>query len=155
MKKLLTIMTLLWTFSIALTACSSVEGNQGGASSFANEATEQATKATAVPVGAIIESYRAPADVVEIDMTEEDPSNDEIKFEYDDEGKISGCRYQIDGTDVYVGYSYKDDYVEMFGFIGDIVVADDIFYISNFDSSQGFVEYEGYYFKGVAPVVEN
>ena len=93
--------------------------------------------------------YQAPANVVEIDADAEDPSNDNIRFVYDDVGRVAQCYYEIDGQQIYVGYTYGDGYAQIYAFMGDFVVADEeISLPGEYDASVGFASSHGYYFKG-------
>ena len=100
-------------------------------------------------MGAIISSFKAPGLVVEVDLTKEDPSNDQIKFDYDKQGRVSGCTYKIDGRDTYVGYTYKKNEVDVYAFIGDVSVFHKTYKIVKSDSSLGFTDCEGFYFKNL------
>lgn len=96
-----------------------------------------------------ISTYRAPAEVVEIDLTAEDPSNADIRFVYDELGRVSICYYKINGQVVSVNYNYQDDYVQIFAFMGEFVTADEKIELpGEFDASAGFSQIDGYYFKG-------
>lgn len=96
-----------------------------------------------------ISTYRAPAEVVEIDLTAEDPSNADIRFVYDELGRVSICYYKINGQVVSVNYNYQDDYVQIFAFMGEFVAADEMIDLpGEFDASEGFSKIDGYYFKG-------
>lgn len=92
--------------------------------------------------------YEVPVNVVQIDLTAEDPSNDAMKFVYDDMGRVSQCYYKIDGTEIYINYEYTDNQVHIYGFSGSIVAAEENFTLPSFDKSVGFSAYNGYYFKG-------
>lgn len=104
---------------------------------------------TTVPFEEILSEYKPPADIIEISPSEEDPSNEEIKFEYDDSGRISKCYYDINNLDMYQAYSYTDDSVHIYTFSGSIIIDDITFEVEAYDESIGFLEYNGYYFKNV------
>ena len=96
-----------------------------------------------------IEAYRPPAEFIKIDMTSNDPSTDSIQFQYDELGRVSQCYYKIDNEDIYLSYSYEGTQIQIYGFSGTIVVEDKKLEAKGeFDASLGFVEHEGYYFKG-------
>lgn len=84
-----------------------------------------------------------------IDLSKDDPSNDDIQFEYDEEGRIISCAYKSDGHEFLVGYNYRDGKVEVYAF-SNVTVADYRLYepSSEFDKSVGFFEQDGYFFKG-------
>ena len=96
-----------------------------------------------------LSAYKKPADVVSIDLTEDDPSNDEIRFVFDNEGKVTQCYYNIGDQQVYVNYTYKDGSVQIYAFMGEVLVADETIEISEYSAEKGFSSIEGYYFKGV------
>lgn len=141
MKKIL-LLFLVFAAAAQLVSCS------GGKNS-ADQSAENTPTATAVPMGAIISSFKAPGEVVKVDLTKDDPSNDQIKFDYDKQGRISGCTYKIDGRDTYVGYTYKKNEVEVYAFIGDISVYNKTYKIVESDSSLGFTDCDGFYFKNL------
>lgn len=92
-------------------------------------------------------AYKKPADAVSIDLTKDDPSNDDIRFVIED-GKVTQCYYNIGEQQVFASYSYKEDgTVEIYAFMGEILVADDIVEIPNEISEESFMEIDGYYFK--------
>ncbi len=97
-----------------------------------------------------ISEYKAPAELVSIDMSKEDPSNDYIKFVYDTDGKISQCYYKIGDNLVTVSYVYEDGGAELYAFIGDGILAADeeIELLSDYSPEKGFTVIKGYYFKG-------
>ena len=142
MKKIL-LLFLVFAAAAQLISCS------GGTNSADQSAAQNTPTATAVPMGAIISSFKAPGEVVKVDLTKEDPSNDQIKFDYDKQGRISGCTYKIDGKDTYVGYTYKKNEVEVYAFIGDISVYNKTYKIVESDRSLGFTDCDGFYFKNL------
>ena len=96
-----------------------------------------------------VDAYRPPSGLIDIDLNADDPSNDKIVFVYDAEGRLWQCYYAIGENDVYLSYSYDGNSIQIYGFIGSIVVADESFEAkSNYDTNRNFVEYQGYYFKG-------
>jgi len=96
-----------------------------------------------------VEAFVPPADMFNLDLRTDDPSNDDIHFEFDSEGRISGIVYSIDDYRVVLSYSYDDLSIQIFGFIDSIVVADvQLVASSGFDDTLGFIEYRGYYFFG-------
>lgn len=149
MKKFIGASVLLCFAVLVLVACSGCTDNQdknnGNLAVVQENSTEDPSH---IYMGAIIQSFKEPAKVVNVDLNKEDPSNEQIKFDYDEDGRVAGCKYKIDGTDVYIGYIYKENQVDLYGFIGDVVVSDETFDISEYNSNTGFCEHAGYFFKG-------
>lgn len=54
------------------------------------------------------ENFRAPAEVIAIDTSLEDPSNDDIQFKYDSRARISSCTYDVNDMTYDQTYSYND-----------------------------------------------
>ena len=95
--------------------------------------------------------YEKPVDVAGIDRTAEDPSNEVLTFNYDKEGRVTGCNYVLDGHQIAIVYTYNDDEntVQLTAFSDDIVAALEEYDLPGaFDATLGFTEYEGYYFRG-------
>ena len=55
--------------------------------------------------------YKTPAQFVSIDKNGEDPSNEQIRFSFDESGRVSQCRYNIDEHEIYLNYTYTDSTV--------------------------------------------
>lgn len=55
------------------------------------------------------EAYLPPAEVYDIDTSANDPSNEHIRFTYDDRSRIISCHYEIDGKAYQQDYIYYDD----------------------------------------------
>ena len=94
------------------------------------------------------DAYKVPAEVVSINTNAEDPTNEEIRFVYDEEGRISQCYYAIDGEEVYVGYNYQDGAVQIYAFMGEFLVGAEKIELPEYDASVGFTAVNGYYLKG-------
>lgn len=94
-------------------------------------------------------SYQPPADIIDIDLDSEDPSNDDIRFEYDEQGRISKCYYQANNIDVYQSYIYENNSVQIFSFNDSIVIGDVFFENVEYDENAGFSECDGYYLKNI------
>ena len=127
--------------AVLLVGCSSNNTKQ-------NDTTPSPSANTSVERSEV-EAYRPPSNVIKIDLKVDEPSNSQITFKYDDEGKISQCYYKIDNTEIYLSYTYDGNKIQIYGFSGSIVVADEVFEAkADFDPTSGFVEYKGYYIKG-------
>ena len=151
MKKILlfVLCTLLAIAALGGCADRQTDGGSDAPSTSASALPDNAGSYADADVEIDISAYRAPADVVEIDTDKEDPSNDAIRFVYDDEGRVSQCYYEIDGEPVFVSYAYKDGSVQIYAFMGELVVADEIITLpGEYDASIGFTSSNGYYFKG-------
>ena len=97
-------------------------------------------------------AYVTPAEIVTLDLTQEDPSNDVMRFEYYADGSIKRCCYQISGYDVIVSYNYDGD-ATLHAFLvtegTETEVATKVFRdVGSYDPAVGFSVHEGYYFKG-------
>lgn len=92
--------------------------------------------------------YKTPVDVVKIDLTVSDPSNDQIQFSYDENNRITRCQYQVDGHSVKLSYSYSGNNVQIYAFSDDYVAADELFTVNSYDTNAGFTSHNGYYFCG-------
>ena len=101
---------------------------------------------TEAPLPAVVK----PVDAGKVDLTKADPSTDDVKFSFDDEGRVISIDYKKGDLLYVVGYNYKDDgTVEAYLFC-DAYTLDFVKYKTSgeFDKKAGFVEYEGYYFNG-------
>lgn len=93
--------------------------------------------------------YETPAQCVLIDMNKDDPSNEQIRFSFDELGRVSQCRYNIDEHEIYLNYTYTSSTVQILAFSDSIVAADETFDLpGDFDPNINFIEYNGYYFRG-------
>ncbi len=101
----------------------------------------------------MLKKFEPPANTIKIDMEAEDPSNDEITFTIDGEGKIQNYTYTVNGIKVLMTYDY--DYPEegklwALAFSEDgTVIGEKTFSFNRSENAKGFSEYEGYYFKGI------
>jgi len=130
-KALLAILCLVLSVCL-LTAC----GNGVSESQNTNEPTGGA-------------EYRPPAEFINIDLTADDPSDNQISFKYDDEGRVSECYYMVGDLEIYLSYSYEGKSIHIFGFSDGVVVADETFQaITDFNPDVKFEKYNGYYFNG-------
>ncbi|MBR1738818.1 MAG: hypothetical protein IJ737_00860 [Ruminococcus sp.] len=95
--------------------------------------------------------YLKPADAFDIDLTADDPSTEDVKFVYDDEGRVVSIAYLVNGKQILVSYNYESaDTVTVIAFADDTVAAMFDLPLPSFDPTAGFTEHEGYYFKGYA-----
>ena len=118
-----------------------------------NDSTEQSDNGSkSLSVEKMIENFEPPANIVSVDMTAEDPSNDEIVFTFQEDGKIQNCVYRMNGEKVMVTYGYdtmEKGQIWVLAFSEDsTVIAEESFNYSENEES-GFTEYNGYYFKNV------
>lgn len=91
-----------------------------------------------------------PADAGKVDLTKADPSTDDVKFTFDEEGRVLSIEYKKGDLLYVAGYNYRDDgTVEVYLFC-DAYTLDFVKYKPSgaFDKNAGFVELEGYYFNG-------
>jgi len=144
MKRLLMLSAVVLVFLVVLSGCENGQG-QGqriGTTAQTPELTESGERSE-------VEAFVPPADLFNLNLRTDDPSNDDIHFDFDNEGRISRVVYSIDDYRVVLSYSYDDLTVQIFGFIDSIVVADvQLVASSGFDDTLGFIEYRGYYFFG-------
>ena len=102
-----------------------------------------------------------PEDVAgKLDLKKEDPSNDNVKFSFDEEGRVIECAYTKGDNSFYVGYTYRDGEVDVNTFVtdkdGNAFTVDSRSYKTGaFDKSAGFTEKDGYYFNGFKTLEEN
>lgn len=110
-----------------------------------NSETTQSSKS----ISELVSSYQPPAKSFDVDTSKEDPSNDDIRFEYDNKGRISKCYYEVNDIEVSQAYIYTDDTVQIYAFNGSIVIDDITFDNVSYDENTGFNECDGYYLKNV------
>ena len=150
MKKIFLLASIIM-LCLSLAACSSGSSFRSGTS--LNDSTEPSDNSDkSLSVEEMIENFEPPANIVSADMTAEDPSNDEIVFTFQEDGKIQNCVYRINGEKVMVTYGYdtmEKGQIWVLAFSEDsTVIAEESFnYSENEDS--GFIEHNGYYFKNV------
>ncbi len=147
MKKGLLFMAVVLMASLALCGCS---GSQNGGGTGKTDSAQQTVNQSESSGEVDLSAYQKPADAVRIDLTKDDPSNDAMRFVYDEEGKVSQCYYTVGDQQVYVNYTYKDGCAQIYAFMGDVLAADETIAISAYDAEKGFTAIEGYYFKGVS-----
>ncbi|MBQ7670631.1 MAG: hypothetical protein IJS45_07920 [Clostridia bacterium] len=136
MKKLFGIILLIAVMISALTlsSCGLIGSSQS---------TETTTTAAPVPLVTPAEAAKG------ININKDDPSTDDVKFTFDDEGKLVLIEYKSGDYDYVASYNYRDGNVEVYLYGGDQVV-DFLLYepSSEFDASLGMFEQDGYFFKG-------
>ena len=114
------------------------------------DAQQEETKETEDTAEALV----TPAEVAgDIDLTAKDPSNDNIKFYFDKEGRIESCEYKKDDVTYLVSYTYTGRKICVFNFGNDTVVDYREFKVyKDFDPAVGFVMSKGYYFNGFSSI---
>lgn len=148
MKKIIYLIALI--LMLALVACGCSGNKDSNRNDAANSGQETANRSENNGNEVDISVYKKPADTVSVDLTKDDPSNDEMRFVFDDNGKVTQCYYNIGDQQVYVNYTYKDGAVQIYAFMGEVVAADELIEISEYDAEKGFTVIDGYYFKGVS-----
>ena len=95
MKKIFLLASII-ILCLSVSACSSGSSFRSGTS--LNDSTEQSDNGSkSLSVEKMIENFEPPANIVSADMTAEDPSNDEIVFTFQEDGKIQNCVYRMNG----------------------------------------------------------
>ena len=79
-----------------------------------------------------------------------DPSGDNLRFVYDETGRIVKCYYYSNNQEVYLNYTYNDmGWVKIYGFIGETLVANETVNLNgDYNPDVGYSVCNGYYFKG-------
>lgn len=100
--------------------------------------------------------FLPPAYITDINFSSDDPSNNEIRFSYDSQGRITDCYYDIADETVYQSYTYSDNCVKILTFSDSTVIDEAYFEYDSDNEDIGFVELDGYYFKGICfePITE-
>ena len=165
MRKKFLLLLSVFMISVSLAACSSDtvindSGNQNDNTAIENSNSENAAvndseksdNNSSLSVEEMIDSYEPPAETISIDINADDPSNDEIVFKFQEDGKIQNCVYWVNGIKVMVTYGYdqpEKGQIWVLAFSEDgIVIGEDTFNYSESEGS-GFSEHNGYYFKDV------
>lgn len=156
MKKIIiSIVVIAFCFAVVLCGCSTTTGNtditnnNSQSENIQQTTDDNSSSQASSDINDLTSSYQPPADIIDIDLDSEDPSNDDIRFEYDEQGRISKCYYKVNDIDVYQGYIYENNSVQIFSFNGSVVIGDVFFENVVYDENAGFSEYDGYYFKNV------
>ena len=129
----------------------STAGTKSNSSSSAASGSSSASESTAASESgedSVDLSFVKPSKAVSPDLSKSDPSDDSIKFLFDDKGRVASYKYKADQKEYMVTYTYKDDTkkIDIYGFSGDIVVAEEHFDMPDFDDTQGFAEKDGFFF---------
>jgi len=177
MKKNIAIILCVVLIALSLSACSfdigkvlpgNKNGNKGGnasnnsssdnsgnnASGDSQSGTEPGTEIPTNPAGFVdssyaVEVFRTPANPENTLNSVADPSGDNLRFIYDETGRIAKCYYYEGGVEVYLNYKYGDAWVEIFGFIGETLVCDEVIQLpGEFNPDVGISSVRGYYIKG-------
>lgn len=127
---------------------SSSSAASGSSSASESTAVSESTAASESSEDSVDLSFVKPSKAVSPDLSKSDPSDDSIKFLFDDKGRVASYKYKADQKEYMVTYTYKDDTkkIDIYGFSGDIVVAEEHFDMPDFDDSQGFIEKDGFFF---------
>ena len=59
------------------------------------------------------EQFLPPAQAVKLDLSQDDPSNDDIKFTYDSHGRIANCTYKANNKAYRLDYNYHKSDVDI------------------------------------------
>lgn len=176
MKKILAIILCVSIIALSLSACSipffnknggssnensnnsgnsqssdvSNSGSGGSSSGGDNSQNETPTNAAGfVDSQVALNAYTTPADPSNTLNSVADPTSDSMRFVYDEYGRIAKCYYQANGQEVYLVYQYGEAWVQIFGFIGETLVAEQVIQLhGEFNSEIGFSVVNGYYIKG-------
>ncbi len=112
---------------------------------------EETSGASDEALEALMDVFQTPVQFASIDLTADDPSNDVIRFEYDEQGRINTCTYEIEDKLVVAVYSYKEQTVNITTLISNWIVADETIELpGDYDPVLGFSAVQGYYIKGYA-----
>ena len=125
--------------------------NDSGNSWFGGEDT---TEIPTNPDGFVDSSYavqvfETPANPENTLNSVADPSGDSLRFVFDETGRIAKCYYTVNGVEIYLNYKYGEAWVEIFGFIGETLVCDEVIQLpGEFNPDVGISSVRGYYIKG-------
>ncbi len=152
-KSSIIIAVITFCFIFMLCGCNTdktaVTNNSSQSENIQQTTSDNSSSQTSQEINDLVSAFKPPAEVFDINLSKDDPSNDDIRFEYDDKGRISQCYYKVNDIDVYQGYIYKDNAVQIYSYSGSIVVGDALFENAVYDGNKGFSEHNGYYFKNV------
>jgi len=160
MKKFLVI-TLISVFLLSLAACNTEKEKDAPSNTVVPEivtdsdsGSEDADDGDVVDIiidessddSDYLPEFIPPAEEGETDVI----SDESIEFDYDDNGRISMCYYEIDGNEVYQSYLYSDSTVGIYTFYGDVVIDVAEFPYAADDADAEIMVKDGYYFKGIS-----
>lgn len=93
--------------------------------------------------------YKKAPELYEVDLTQYDPSNKDVRFRIDDEGYLMSYMYNMGDHEILVNYSYQGRNITIFAFDGSEIIDTQIFVAaSDFDKDLPMIEYRGYYIRG-------
>ena len=160
MKKIIVLMICVLALAIVFACCGSRKTGTTGTSDTAaaseqtgsSDASGASGESGADESAGYADGYIPPESAIEIDISEDDPSTDDVTFVYNPDGRVAQCYYKLDGDDVYVNYTYDDENnrAQIFAFKGAGMLVDNktIELPGAYDSDAGFSLIDGYYFKG-------
>jgi len=178
MKKLIAIILCVVLIALALSACSipfigsknggssnnGSNGNNSGSSQSDNSGNSGSGNSSdgeniqiEIPTeeGGFVEPeyatdhYQPPANPDNTLNSVADPSGENFRFIYDESGKIAKCYYTENGMEVYLNYVYGQGWVEIYGFIGETLVCDEVIQLpGEYNPDVGLSVVRGYYIKG-------
>ena len=175
MKKIIAIILCITLLALSMTACSinigkkdsdkngsgksgsnnsssDNSGNNNGGNSQSD--VEPGTEIPTNPAGFVdssyaVEVFKTPANPENTLNSVADPSGDNLRFVYDEMGRITKCYYYEGGVEVYLNYVYGTAWVEIFGFIGETLVCDEVIQLpGEFNPDVGISVVRGYYING-------
>lgn len=93
------------------------------------------------------DEFLPPAQVVEIDYSSDDPSNDQITFGYDEFNRVEECRYFIKEREYVQNniYNYESQIIEIKVFYKDYIIIEEEFDYIDISSGEKFTTVEDYY----------
>lgn len=101
----------------------------------------------------MLEKFEPAGKSIKIDMDAEDPSNDQISFVIDGEGKIQNYTYTVNGMKILMTYDYdypQEGVIWALAFSEDgTVINEKKFTYEKRDDTKGYLVYNDYYFKDI------
>lgn len=125
----------------------SVVNNNSQSGSTQQTTSYNSSSQTSDNIDEVISSYQPPAKVFDIDLSNDDPSNDDIRFEYDDKGRISNCIYKINDIEYNQVYTYDDskNTVIITTYSNNTIVDEKVIELSEHSDNDFFDVVDGYY----------
>lgn len=119
MKNKIGLIFVILTLCFIFTSCgcdkgkTSIVNNSSQTNNTQSDSSKQTTNDISSPhtsdnVDEIISFYKPPAEVFDIDLSKDDPSNDDIVFSFDNYDKIRSCTFTINGFEYIQIYTYDD-----------------------------------------------